>query len=180
MRRLDLWGLGAWRLDVRPYVGAVISGVLSGVLGLRTPDAVLFGLVALVIGLVLVSGDAGAQNEWPDGEYEETDGTRREVAAITWSLVGREGRVAEPAVRRLRTVAVRRLARHGVDLPHGLGPRPTDEDEAELRAHALLGDRAWTILTAPGGRLPSLNDVEHCVDVIERLGTDPLVERPLP
>ncbi|MBX9245328.1 hypothetical protein ICW40_10985, partial [Actinotalea ferrariae] len=43
-------------------------------------------------------------------------------------------------------------------------------DEARERAREALGERAWRTLTAAGGYLPSLSDVAHCVDVIERLG----------
>ena len=179
-------------LDVRPLLGAVVCAALLGVIGLRPGDALLVGLVTLVVGVVMVAGRAAEQNEWPDAEPEETVGARREVSALTWSFFGVDGRVAEPAVRRLRAVAVRRLARRGVVLPNGLRQRQARSDPAppprtdpaddalQDEARALLGERAWTILTAPGGWLPSLQDVAHCVEVIERLTTAQSVERPRP
>lgn len=175
------------RLSVRPLVVALVCGVGSVVIGLRPADAFLIGLLALVVGVVSVAVGAGEDHLWPDSELEETDGTRREISALTWSFIGREGRVAEPAVRRLRVVAARRLARRGVVLPRGLirrgvgrNPSPAELDDDQRTARELLGERAWTILTAPGGRLPSLADVTHCVTVIEQLGPHQPSERPHP
>lgn len=175
------------RLSLRPVVAAVVCGVGAGLIGLRPGDAFLVGLVALVVGVATVAVDAGEEHLWPDAEPEELDGTRREISALTWSFVGREGRVAEPAVRRLRTVATRRLTRQGVVLHGGLMRRAVGEDrtapvldDQQRRARELLGERAWAILTAPGGRLPTLADVDHCVSVIERLGPDRPSERPHP
>lgn len=174
-------------LSLRPVVGAVVCGVVGGLIGLRPGDAFLVGLLALVIGIVSVAVDAGEDDLWPEPEHEELHGTRREISALTWSFVGREGRVAEPAVRRLRAVAARRLTRRGVVLPRGLLQRGAGDspsmplaDEQQARARELLGERAWTILTAPGGWLPSLADLTHCVGVIERLGPDQTSERPHP
>ena len=172
------------RLSVRPLVVAVVCGVGSGIIGLRPGDAFMVGLIALVAGTVSVAVGAGEEHLWPDAELEETDGTRRELSSLTWSFIGREGRVAEPAVRRLRTVAVRRLARRGVVLPAGIvqraaGRAPTTLvlDDGQRAARELLGERAWAILTAPGGRLPSLSDVAYCVAIIEKLGPDQPSER---
>lgn len=172
---------------MRPLVAAVLCGVGSGVIGLGPGDAFLIGLIALVVGLVSVAVGAAEEHEWPDHELEELDGTRRELSSLTWSFIGREGRVAEPAVRRLRTVAARRLARRGVLLPDGLIRRSAGQtastlvlDDSQRAARELLGERVWDILTAPGGRLPSLSDVTYCVSVIERLGPDHPSERPHP
>ena len=175
------------RLSLRPVVAAVVVGGGGALIGLRPGDAFLVGLLALVVGIVSVAVDAGEDHLWPEPEPGELDGTRREISALTWSFVGREGRVAEPAVRRLRAVAARRLSRRGVVLPRGLlqravgeGPSVPLADESQARARELLGERAWTILTAPGGWLPSLADIAHCVGVIERLGPDQTSERPHP
>lgn len=160
----------------RPVVTALIVGVSAGVLGLRWGDALLVGLVtAVLVAVGLVSGSRDP-DAWPQARPEETSGTRREVAALTWSFIGRDGRVSEAAVRRLRSDATRRLAQRGLVVPGGISSStatsPDVPDEVRERARAALGDRAWRILTAPGGWMPSLADIGHCVDVVERLGTD--------
>lgn len=178
-------------LDLRPLITAVVVGVGSAVLGMRVVDALLIGLVTLVLAVVGFNLDRGLVNEWPPADLEEYDGTRREISALTWSFVGRDGRVSEAAVRRLRAVATRRLARQGVVVPGGVRPparRPAGDpspadapvDEPTRRARELLGERAWATLTGSGGWMPSLHDVAACVDRLERLGTTPSDERPAP
>ena len=163
------------RIDYRPFVFGPVAGLVLWALGLHPPDALIAGLVVLVLTTVLVSLDVGEDDDWVEGRTEESDGTRREISALTWSFVGRDGRVSETAVRRLRAVATRRLARLGVVVPGGLRqpgsttPAPDDPEEHRERARTLLGDRAWRLLTGPGGLLPSLADVAHCIDAIERL-----------
>lgn len=178
-------GRALGRLAVPLVVGL---GVLGGclVLDMVTRDAVAAAVTAFGIALALRMLDKGAEHAWPDAGEQDTDGSRRDVAHLTWSLVGRDGSVSEAAVRRLREDAVRRLARVGVVLPAGLprggedradgaaghggsGTAATNSPEAEQRARALLGEPAWTVLTAPGGWLPDLGDVERCVDAIDRL-----------
>lgn len=164
------------RLDRRPFVVAAGVTVAGAVLGLQPGDAVLVGLVTLVLGVVGVSLDIGSEHAWPQARTEEQDGVRREISMLTWTFVGRDGRVSEVAVRRLRTDASRRLARRGVVVPGGLGvatrTSPVVDEAVRAKVRELLGDRAWRTLTAAGGLMPTLADVSHCVDVIERLGPD--------
>jgi hypothetical protein len=156
----------------RPLIIAASCLLGVALLGLRLLDVVLVGLVAFVLAAVATSIREPTQNAWPAAGPEEPDGARGEVYALTWSFVGRDGRVSEVAVRRLRADAARRLAKLRVVIPGGLNaatPRSADPAVVE-RAQALLGDRAWATLTAPGGLMPSILDVAHCVDVIENLG----------
>ena len=156
----------------RPLIIAASSAFVALILGLRLLDGVLVGLVAFVLAASASAINAPAEHAWPPAGAEEPDGARGEVYALTWSFVGRDGRVAEVAVRRLRADATRRLARQRVIIPGGLNAATTRSlaDPAVERARALLGERAWAILTAPGGLMPSILDVAHCVDVIENLG----------
>ena len=162
-------------------IGAVI-GLLSGVLGLQWSDAALVAVVAGVVAAVVMVVRSVDPPGWPAARRVETPGTRRDVSALTWAFIGLDGRVTEAAVRRLRVDASRRVAQHGVVIPGGLNSRTVRSDDADPealhRAHALLGDRAWHILTAPGGYMPSLADVAHCIEVVERLAPEPAL-RPL-
>lgn len=165
----------AVRTFARPAAVGVVLGVVTDVVLLRTQDAVVVGVVttlALVLASTLASGD---EYLWPEPAPEATDGSRRDVTLLSWTLVGRDGRVTEAAVRRVRENAERRLARRGVRLAGGLTAAGSgvNEADAEAAARALLGDRAWTALTGRGGWLPSLGDLQHCVDVVERLGDPP-------
>jgi hypothetical protein len=171
---------------------AVLTACL--VVSLSPRDAAAAAVTAFGVTLSLRMLDKGQEHAWPAATDRDTDGSRRDVSHLTWSLVGRDGAVSEAAVRRLRQDAVRRLARVGVVLPAGL-PRSGDhpggttgttatgagavapQDASGLaappgavdRARALLGEPAWRVLTGPGGWLPDLDDVERCVDALERL-----------
>lgn len=160
---------------VRPALAGAAVALLAVLVGMAVPDALAVALV--VGGLVAVAGTGGAGQEhlWPAEDDGTAEGSRRELTALTWTFTARDGRVSEAAVRRLREDAVRRLARRGVVLPDGRltgGPAGQDETVQEQRAQAreLLGERAWRTLTSPGGWLPSIADIAHCVDVVERLG----------
>lgn len=166
--------------DIRPFVIAPGVGLLALLVGLRPGDALLVALVTLVIGVVAVVLGSGQTHEFPPVDLRVSDGTRLEVATLTWSFIGRDGRVAEASVRRLRGVAARRLATVGVLLPPDRAFRSDHltDDEHYRRARELLGERAWRTLTTRGGWMPSLRDVSHCVDALERLRptTTPVAE----
>lgn len=165
------------RRDWRPVAGAAAIGLASGVLGLRWADAFLVGLIAGVVVAVFVVVRAADASAWPPARAIETSGTRRDVSALTWSFIGLDGHVSEAAVRRLRVDASRRLAQNGIVVPGGLRATTVrDVDPAvQEAARAALGDRAWRILTAPGGHMPSLADVAHCVEVVEGLSPGPAI-----
>lgn len=157
---------GAVRPYVVPAVVAVGVGGLSALL-LAPRDAVLVGLLAFAVAVLARVLDRGAQHPWPDEPMLLRRGARHDVTAISWSLAGREGRVSETAVRRLRDDARRRLALHGVHVPdlaavEDLPPATRDA------ARALLGP-AWDVLTARGRLLPTLRQVERCVAALESL-----------
>ena len=153
--------------DLRPAVAAVLLGFAADLLGLSHRDAFLVGLVVLVIGYVGVLAGRGDRYPWPAADLEATDGTRREMTRLTWSLIGRDGRVTEAAVRRLRVDATRRLAGHGTAL-------------GEPRAAELLGARVHATLTAHGGLMPSLREIADCLDAVEALGPARPAPRPDP
>lgn len=163
------------RRNPTPLVIAGVVLVLGALTTLSLFDAVLVAVVAYLLTLAGTVTAVARPDPWRPAAREETDGTRTEVSALTWTFFGRSDRVSEAAVRRLRVDATRRLARNGVVVPGGLGPRTPHEADPEVceQARALLGDRTWATLTAPGGLMPSILDIAHCVDVIERLAPTP-------
>ncbi|WP_182112483.1 MULTISPECIES: hypothetical protein [unclassified Actinotalea] len=178
---LPRWALPRWAW---PFVAAVVAGLVGAGVGLRPVDALLVGLVTLVLATVWLALPGGQEDPWRPGRPDDAAGTRSELSVLTWAFVGRDGRVSEAAVRHLRGLAGRRLARLDLADVDDLTPLPAgalpDEarDRARARARAALGDRAWAALTASGGWMPSLADVAHCVDVIERLGAPAPAEPP--
>lgn len=157
---------------LRPFVvGAVVVGVLL-LVGMRLLDALAVGAVAVVAAAAWWASAAGSREPWPEARLEQTDGTRREISAITWTFFGRERRVSEAAVRRLRSVAERRLAQHGAPVPGGFVAVARGEVAAPAvaRARALLDERSWRALAGRGGTMPSLADLTHCIARLEELG----------
>ncbi len=167
------------RLDWRPFVGAAAIGAAAMLLGLRLADALLVALVTGVVLFVVVAMRAVEEDAWPAEPREDTAGTRPDVTHLTWTFIGLDGRVSEAAVRRLRIDASRRLAQNGIAIPGGVRAgtdiAPGVEDELRERARVALGDRAWRILTAPGGVMPSLGEIAHVIDVVESLAPGPPV-----
>lgn len=167
------------RRDWRPVAGAAAVGLVSMVLGLYPADALLVALVTGVVLLAIVAMRAAEQDTWPAEEREDTAGTRPDVTHLTWTFIGLDGRVSEAAVRRLRIDASRRLAQNGIAIPGGVRAgtdvAPGIDDELRERARAALGDRAWRILTKPGGVMPSLVEIAHVIEVVESLAPGPPV-----
>lgn len=138
--------------------GAAVGG-MSKVVGLDADHAIFLGLATVVLVLaVVVVRRGGASAAWLPDDRKEADGSRIEVAALSWSLLGRGGRVGEGALRRIRAVAQGRLARHGLSLT-----RPQDHEAI----HAMLGDTAWAVLTTHAA-MPSRREYEQCVRALER------------
>lgn len=158
-------------------VSALLTGLVIGVVAvlaarLELLDAAVAAVTAAVLVLVGRSLETGEDYRWPAVPQEEAAGGRSAVAVLMWSFAGRDGRVSEAALRRLRRQAGRRLAGEGIVLDDGEGHlalAPGGRDPgAEARARELLGDRAWRVLTGQGD-LPPVSEVAHCIDVVERL-----------
>jgi len=144
-------------------LAAAVAGVTK-VFGFDARHAILLGLGTLLVSFVcVVVARGGASARWLPDKHAETDGSRLEVAALSWSLLGRGGRVSEGALRRIRAVAQGRLARHGLSLE-----RPEDH----LAIERLLGPAAWHVLTTTYD-MPSRRAYEQCVQALERALPDP-------
>lgn len=128
--------------------------------GLVLRAAVLVTLALFTGALVLLSVKVPEGRAGFPTRRDDPDGTRSDLAEISWSFDGQGGRVSEAAVRRLRSIAAGRFQRLGLNW---------DQADDRRRAQALVGSRAWATLTHPGGLMPKVREIEHCVAVLERL-----------
>jgi hypothetical protein len=151
-----------------PSVGGIIGRVVvlgvitSGlwVIGLDVANSLTIALIVLTFFSLraLVSGEP---ETWePEPETSRTSGTRREVARLSWGLHGQGDRVDRWSASRLRKLAARRVAVHGLDLDH-------PEDEAECRR--LLGSATFDAVRLNPNRLPPYRDFVAALDSVERL-----------
>ncbi|KQR17562.1 hypothetical protein ASF78_09870 [Cellulomonas sp. Leaf334] len=125
--------------------------------GLTVVSSVLVGLVVAAAVLLVTRMDGAADPGWDRRHYVRRHGARGEVQDLVWTMVGRDGRIGERVLRQLREVGRSRLARHGLTL---------DDPEVEQ----VLGSRALRTLTTTRSPLPSVADVRHTLDVLDRLG----------
>lgn len=146
------------RLLVAPAL-LVAAGVVLG-MSLPAVLAVALAVLAVLVLVRCVRRAPDARTSLPPPMDRERDGSRRELAEVSWSLTGSGRAVSEKALRELRPTARLRLRRLGIDWDDPVGAE---------RARELLGERAWTTLTCPGGTLPRLPDIEHTVSVLESL-----------
>ena len=115
------------------------------------------GLVVAAVVLLLTRLDVAPDPGWDRRHYDRRHGARGDVQELAWAMVGRDGRIGERVLRQLRDVARSRLARHGLTL-----------DDADIEQ--VLGVRAHRTLTRTRSPLPSVADVRHTLDVLDRLG----------
>ncbi|WP_369372784.1 hypothetical protein AB1046_04565 [Promicromonospora sp. Populi] len=121
--------------------------------------------VALACALAVVwsaTDDETADPEWTHLDVTARAGGRHDVSDLGWSVFGRDGRVTDRVVLRIRALAATRLRAHGVD-PADPAARPEIE--------RLLGVRVLRQLssTLP----PTARTVQTWLDAIERLDTAP-------
>ncbi|GCE77321.1 hypothetical protein [Cellulomonas biazotea] len=157
-------GLGRRALaafDVRPLVALVVAVVVAWAGGFSTSSALLVGLAVAAAVVVLTRIDVAAEPRGDTSRPVRRHGARGEIQELTWAMVGRDRRIGERVLRRVRDVGAVRLARHGLVLG------APDDDAAVL---ALVGPRAHATLTRRSSPLPTVADVRHTVDVLYALG----------
>jgi hypothetical protein len=155
----------SWRV---PLIVVAATGI-AWIFGVDLVHALVIGIGLAVVVVVARTVDATPDPGWEPEPVPDRNGTRGELATLSWTMVGRDGRAGERVFRRVRVVATGRLARLGLDLAD-----PADADAIR----ALLGQRAWAVLGPAHGRPPRLADVEHTVARLERL--DPAGPPPAP
>ncbi|MET0789843.1 MAG: hypothetical protein ABWY33_11430 [Cellulomonas sp.] len=145
------------RWEWRPLVGFAVGALGAWAAGLTVQTSALVGLFVAAGVLLFTRLDGTPDPGWDRERSPRRHGARGEVQDLAWAMVARDGRVGERVLRRLKEVARRRLARHGLTL----------EDPA---TEQLIGTRALTTLTRTTSPLPSIADVRHTLDVLDRLG----------
>ena len=139
--------------------GAAVAALLW-YLGVDAYFALALGLLTLTLGIVWAAFRGSATVPWPAPEDALPAGTRSDVARLAWAFQNHRGSVREPAVRAVRELASRRLARHGLDLG----------SEADRSAVvAAVGPAAYDALVPPGGILPSAAALAACLDSLDAL-----------
>ncbi|GAA3608577.1 hypothetical protein [Microlunatus ginsengisoli] len=152
-------GLSPGAMAGRLLVVAAITG-LGWLIGLDLANASAIGLV--VVAIYSLRALVGGEPEgWPaEPESARNEGTRREVARLSWGMQGSDDRVDRWSAQRLHGLAARRMAEHGLDLD-------SSDDAAECRR--LLGATTFDALSLDPNRLPRYAQFVAALDVVERL-----------
>jgi hypothetical protein len=139
----------------------LVASISAWAIGLEWPEALLIGLTAAALLGLRRLPSTNSDEEWPPRADNAGDrGVRRDVTRLSWTLQGYESRVERPSLRRLRAVAVRRLAAQGLDL----------EQPADAAAcRAILGQQAYEVVTADGQTAVRFDTFTQAVTTVENL-----------
>jgi hypothetical protein len=137
---------------------AAVFGIGAYLVGLTAPLAALVAVVTGIAGAALAIGGRVQDARLPDAQIDLRQGARREIKQLSWTAGGQRNRLDEPVVRRLREVAVARLAARGVDL---------DDPRQRPQAEALLGRAGYRALFDPTGAPAAV--LLRCVAALDRL-----------
>jgi len=139
-------------------VSAVLAALVAWDLGLDVGHAVLLGALVAGAGTLQLTMPELETPELPEPAGYARDGVRQEVASLTYAMRGEKGAVRESVVLRIRDLAARRLARHGLELDR--------QDDTE-RIEALLGPAAGVLVR--GQTRPSASAIAACLDALDAL-----------
>ncbi|NUU05508.1 hypothetical protein [Leifsonia sp. C5G2] len=126
---------------LRRLILSVLLGVAVGAaawsLGMDAAHAVGLGAAAAALVACLSALGEAADLTWAVPAPEPRPGARRDIVQLGWSLGSRGGRVSPEGLRRLRLVAERALAIHGLDL---------HDSAADPSLERLLGAEVLAVL----------------------------------
>lgn len=142
--------------------GLVIPALCWTLLGMPAQQSMLLGAVGLMVAALVRFPPDGFDIGFPEPPAPVRDrGARREAFRLSWNVAGRADRVGSTLITRLRQVAERRLADHGLRLAD-----PADRD----RVIALLDQASYRLLNLPPGSDASTRAFNHALAVVERVG----------
>lgn len=148
--------------DWRVYGAFALGAAGAWAAGLAYATIPLIGLAAVAAVLVATRLDGRADPEFDRAHPVRRNGARGEVQDLAWAMVARDGRVSGRVMKRVREVAADRLARHGL----ALGDAADDD-----AIRALVGTRAHRTLTRTASPSPTLADLRHTLDTLDRITT---------
>ncbi|MFC0681815.1 hypothetical protein ACFFGH_28620 [Lysobacter korlensis] len=146
---------------------ALVIGVGSYLIGLPAALAAVLAAAVGIAGAALSIGGRVQDRRLPDPQIDLRQGARREIKQLSWTAGGQRNRLDEPVVRRLRLVAVARLAARGIDL---------DDPRHRPRAEQLLGRSTYRVLASPAGQSAAV--MQRCIAAIDRLDELPAERTP--
>ncbi|ACZ30806.1 hypothetical protein Xcel_1786 [Xylanimonas cellulosilytica DSM 15894] len=156
---------------------AAFAAMLVGIGAVDVTRAAVLVIVVLAVSLIL-GMLPGTDPGWPRPPAEDRPGGRKDLSELAWAALTRDGHVAERVLRRVRRIAARRLADHGIvwdgRLGDGLDGWGRDERDAathHTRAAALLGAETFTGLTT--ARAVSPRTLQTWFRVLDRLVETP-------
>lgn len=144
--------------------GHVISAVLAAgavaivvlTLGVEVTFPVAWGIAAGAVTMVVMGFASFEHPRWPPPRKPEETIRGSEVARLAWSFDVRSGVAGFAVKRRIRALAERRLAEHGLTL-----------DPEDLQAvRSLLGDAGTRALTAATVRRDDINATLDALDAL--------------
>ncbi|MFI8523703.1 hypothetical protein ACIGB8_04635 [Promicromonospora sukumoe] len=155
MRR---WNLG--RITTVTVVAALIAAGLAFWQVVDVWHAAAATAVTLAVATLWSrTGTVVEDPEWPRTVTEARAGGRHDVSDLSWSTFGRDGRVTDRVVRRVRALATDRLRAHGVD--------PSDPASLPDVEHLLGAD---VVRQLASRQSPTARTLQTWLDAIERLG----------
>jgi hypothetical protein len=145
---------------IAAFVAALIGGA-ARVIGLDAAHAVALGCGVLALVLFLLSQRSVVPSaDLAPPDLDPPSGGRRDVEQLAWSMIEHRTHVRGIVLTRVRAIAARRLAQHGLD------PR-RPEDAAAIEA--LLGAAAWAPLRPDLDRPVSPRALDATLRALERL-----------
>ncbi|QDP96235.1 hypothetical protein FOE78_10285 [Microlunatus elymi] len=139
------------------------------ILGMPPLQAMLLAAVAVIVAAVVRFPPDGVDPGYPEPPEPVRDrGARREAFRLSWNVAGRQDRVGSTLITRLRQIAERRLADHGLRLDD-----PADQDQLI----ALIGAPPYRLLTQPPGSDAPTRSFLNALTAIERLADHEPVHR---
>ncbi|MFP3465452.1 hypothetical protein [Leifsonia sp. SIMBA_070] len=124
------------RLILSAILGIAFA-VAAWYLGMDSAHAIGLGAAALALTACLSALGEAADVVWATLPPPPRPGARRDVVQLGWSLGARGGRASPEGVRRVRSIAERALALHGLDL---------EDRAADAQLEQLLGADALQLL----------------------------------
>ncbi|MGH9090003.1 MAG: hypothetical protein ACRDZR_01270 [Acidimicrobiales bacterium] len=152
----------ARRVTICVLIVALLVAAICWYFGADVWHSILLGSVITTVGVIGLVGATidVADVSWRGGRRTNRNGSRSDVAELSWSLRGSHGRVGNSAMWRVQQLARRRLALHQLDLHD-----PADS----RRIKQLIGRSAYTVLGRGDRRPPRLRSLLGCLDALEAL-----------